>query len=247
MATRAAAICLLLAGAGCAPLAGGPDAAQSLDLRLADATLAAGAPGTALHVTDSMLQRDPRDFAALLRRGRALVALGRCADAAQTFDQAAALRPASLEAVTGRARARAGEGDPAAAEQDWRRALALAPADARVQTGLAVALDLQERHAQAQALYRLVLARMPDDQAARSDLGLSLVLSGQVSEGLPMLREAAEGDGETALSARARHNFAVGLVLAGDESAARAVLSQDMPPASVAAALTGLRQFAAAL
>ncbi len=251
-AARTAALCLLLAAAACAGPGGVGDAARdtrSLDLRLADATLSAGAASTALHVTDEMLQRDPHDFGALLRRGRALAALGRPGDAAQSFAAAVALQATSREALTGLAAARAAQGNAVDAEHAWRRALALAPGDARVQAGLAIALDLQERHVEAQALYRELLAQAPDDAAVRSDLGLSLALSGHVAEALPLLRQAALGGfggAGSALSARARHNLAVGLVLAGDEPAARDVLAQDLPAASVTAAMAGLRQFAAA-
>ena len=132
------------------------------------------------------------------------------------------------------------------AEHAWRAALARAPGDQRVQVGLAVALDLQDRHAEAEALYRAVLARAPDDPAVRSDLGLSLALSGRAPDGLPLLRQAAAGaaDATIGASVRERHNLAVGLVLAGDESAARSLLSEDLAPAEVDAALAGLHQFA---
>ncbi len=244
-------LALLLAAAGCAMPqssgARGADSLSALDLRLADATLSAGAPQTALHVTEAMLQRHPDDVAALLRNGRALFMLNRPADAARSYARAAALDPSSLEALTGLARSRVAEGDARDAETAWRLALARAPGDAAVQTGLAISLDLQERHAEAQALYRAVLASRPDDPAARSDLGLSLALTGHAAEALPLLRQAAEGGfGAAAEDAlRARHNLAAGFVLAGDVRAARAVLSEDLPPAEIAPALAGLRQFAA--
>ncbi|MEO8715983.1 MAG: tetratricopeptide repeat protein, partial [Acetobacteraceae bacterium] len=253
-APRAAAIGLLLGAAACSRMAP-PDPARealrdspALDLRLADATLSAGAPDTALHVVNGMLARDPDDVPALLRRGRALMALNQPADAARSFARVAALRPDSREALTGLARARLAEGDAKNAESAWRQALALAPGEARLRTGLAISLDLQERHAEAQALYRSVLAQTPDDPAIRSDLGLSLALSGHPAEGVGLLREAARGGfgADSAASSRARHNLAAGFVLAGDEAAARAELSQDLPPAEVTAALAGLRQFAAA-
>ncbi len=210
--------------------------------------LSAGAADTALHVVDGLLQRDPDNVPALLRRGRALMILGRPADAARSFARVAALQPGSLDALTGLARARAANGEAAEAEKAWRQALARAPGDARLRTGLAISLDLQERHAEAQALYRTVLAEAPDDQAVRSDLGLSLALSGRAAEGVPLLRQAAQGGFVTdnAASARARHNLAVGLMMAGDPSEARGVLSQDLPAGEVTAALDGLRQFAAA-
>jgi Flp pilus assembly protein TadD len=252
IAARAATLSLLLGVAACAaspPTDVAADKTGALDLRLADATLSAGAANTALHVADGILRRNPDDVPALLRRGRALMMLDRPEDAAQSFARAAALQPRSLEALAGLARARDAAGDSKDAEQAWRRALALAPRDVRVRTGLAISLDLQERHADAQALYRSVLAQNPDDAAVRSDLGLSLTLSGHVAEGLPMLRQAAQGgfDGETAgAGARARHNLAVGLALAGDQAGARAVLSRDLPPDEIEAALAGIRQLAAA-
>lgn len=253
-AVRATTLGLLLGATACSrmpptdPVQAAIRDTPALDLRLADATLSAGAADTALHVVDTMLERDPDNVAALLRRGQALMLLGRPADAARSFARVAALQPNSLEALTGLARARAANGDAKDAEGAWRLALARAPGDAKSKTGLAISLDLQERHAEAQALYRAVLASAPDDPAVRSDLGLSLALSGNTAEAIPLLRQAAEGGfgANTAASTRARHNLAAGFVMAGDEAAARSVLSEDLPAADVAPALAGLRQFAAA-
>lgn len=247
---RSTVVCLALAVSACS-VTGRSDLArdpEALDLRLADATLSAGSPATALRILDDDLKRHPHDAPALLRRGRAEAALGRPADAAQSFASALAVTPRSLEALTGLARARAAGGDAVGSEAAWRQAAALSSNDAQVETGLAIALDLQERHTEAQALYRTVLARLPDDAIARSDLGFSLALSGRAAEGLPLLRQAAEGGigGNPAVTARARHNFAVGLMMAGDEGQARRVLSQDLPPSDVDSAVAGLRQFAAA-
>lgn len=251
-AMRAAALCLLLGTSACAGLhAGGPEAdaasaTQSLDLRLADATLSAGAAGTALHVLNEALQRDPHNVPVLLRKGRALMALGKPGDAARTFALVVTLQPGSLDAMIGLARARAANDENA--ESTWRLALAKAPHDARVQVGLAISLDLQEHHTEAQALYRAVLARTPDDPAVRSDLGLSLAMSGHATEGVVLLRQAAQGGfgSNSAELGRARNNLAAGLVMAGDEPAAHDVLSQELPPDKVTAALAGLRQFAMA-
>lgn len=249
---RATALCLLLAAAACGGTTStgpGPAVAvdpQALDLRLADATLSAGAAETALHVLNEMLQRDPNNVPALLRQGNAWMILGQPADAARSFSQAVALRPGSLEGLTGLARARAANGENA--ESAWRQALERAPDDARLQTGLAISLDLQEQHAQAQVLYRAVLARTPDHPAVRANLGLSLAMSGQTTEGVALLRQAAQGGfaSNSAKLERARNNLAAALMMAGDEPGARDVLSQTLPPAEIAAALTGLRQFAVA-
>ncbi|MDQ2801508.1 MAG: hypothetical protein M3Y41_02030, partial [Pseudomonadota bacterium] len=201
---------------------------------------------TALHVLDGLLQREPSNVPALLRQGRALMLLQRPADAARSFGRAAALQPGSLEALTGLARARTANGENA--ESAWRRALAQAPGSVPLQTGLAISLDLQERHAEAQVLYRAVLARTPDDPAVRSDLGLSLAMSGHAAEGVALLRQAVVGGfgNNSAEAGRARNNLAAGLVMAGDDAAARNILSQNLPPADVKAALAGLRQFTSA-
>ena len=243
---RLATLACLLIAAGCAgPTLDVSSNSRALDLRLTDDTLSAGAPKTALGVADRMLRRDPHDVDALLRRGQALMLLSRPADAAQSLAQAAALKPRSLVILGLLAQARAAQGDAADAERAWRSALALAPGDDRLQTGLAIALDMQERHDQAQVLYRAVLARTPDDAAVRSDLGLSLALSGRASEGVELLRQAAQGDEGAPQEIRARHNLAAGLVLAGQDQEAAGVLRQDMPPADVTAAMAGLRQLAA--
>ena len=246
--------CLLGACAAEAPAihpTGLADTPHPFGPRLADAMLSAGANDAALHVTDAMLERDSRDPAALLRRGRALLALGRAADAAPAFAAAAAVDPSSTEALLGLARARTEAGEPEQAESAWRAALDRAQSDpalrARTQTGLAIALDLQSRHDEAQALYRAVLAAQPDNAAARADLGLSLALGGHASDALPLLRQAStQGPPGSAQSLRVRHNLAVGLALAGDDAGARGLLAQDLDPQQTAAALAGLYQIASA-
>ncbi len=190
-----------------------------------------------------MLQRDPDNVPALLRQGRALMMLERPADAARSFSRAVVLQPGSLAALTGLARARTANGENA--ESVWRDALARAPEDDRLRVGLAISLDLQEKHAEAQVLYRQALSRSPDNPAIRSDLGLSLAMSNQTAEGIALLRQAAQGGfgDDAAKLRRAQNNLVAGLVMAGDDAAARRILGQRLPPAEVTAAMTGLRQF----
>ena len=62
--------------AGCAI---GPDGSASrgqYSVKVADAALASGAPDMALRVSDIILERDPKNIAALVSRGDALYALG---------------------------------------------------------------------------------------------------------------------------------------------------------------------------
>ena len=198
---------------------------HAVGLRLADATLRAGAPDSTLSVADNLLKRDPRDADALTWRGRALLALHRPGEAAQSFAAALAVAPDTPDASRGLARARSDIGDAAGAETAWRDALAHHPSDTGAQAGLAVSLDLQDRHTEAQGVYRTLLAAHPDDAAVRSDLGLSLALSGQGAAALPLLTQAAAGQPGPAGS-RMRHNLAVGLALAGDWAAARALLTE---------------------
>lgn len=241
--------CMLatLGTTGCGTLStfGLADAPEPAGLRLADATLSAGAPEAALRVTDGLLKHDPGSVEALERRGRALLALGRPADAAKTFAKAELAAPRRMDVLIDLAEARAAAGDAQSAELAWRYALKRQPLNVEASAGLAVSLDLQGRHDAAQALYRSILARAPDSSALRSDLGLSLALSGHSSDAIPWLRQGAEGDTGNG-GARARHNLAVGLALAGDEAGAREVLGQDLNNGEINAALAGLHQFAQA-
>jgi Flp pilus assembly protein TadD len=243
----AAAACILasLACSGCdtvSQLGWGPrDDSEPVGLRLADDTLSAGAPDAALHVADGLLEKNPHNVDVLVRRGRALQALGRPAEAAQVFAEAQKLRPERVDVLIGLAEARAASGDAANAETLWRSLLKRAPSNIEAAAGLAVSLDLQGKHDAAQAVYRSALAQAPDTPALRSDLGLSLALSGHTTEALPFLQQGAEGE-TGAEAARARHDVAVGMALAGDEAGARTVLEQDLNQGEIMAALAGLHQ-----
>src|SRR5271165_5524892 len=103
-AMRTTLVGLLLGVASCAnsgQTGAAAGDAGAMDLRLADATLAAGAPETALRVLDRRLQQSPHDEKALVRQGRALMAVGRPLDAAQSFATALATHPGSQEAQIG--------------------------------------------------------------------------------------------------------------------------------------------------
>lgn len=212
--------------------------------RVADAMLQAGDAVAALQVADGMLAADPHDTDARLRRGRALLALGRASEAAEDLGQAAQQRPRDVSIQAALAAARAAEGEPLLAEAAWRAVLAGPAPDAQAERqariGLGISLDLQERHAEAQALYRDVLRDRPDDVAASANLGLSLALAGHPKEGLAYLQRP----GFSSYGVRLRHDLAVALVLAGEDAQARAVLAQDMGEAAVASAIAGVRALA---
>jgi Flp pilus assembly protein TadD len=209
-------------------------------LHLAETALATGAPEIALRVTDELLARDPRDVAALDRRGDALVALGRPREAEVAFGTARGLRPDDAGAGIGLGRLRMAQ-DPAAAEQMFAAVAVANPHDGAALCDLGVARDLQGHHAQAQDAYRQALAAEPTSAAVQVNLGLSLALSGRSAEAVKLLRPLAA---EPAATPRVRQDLALALALDGSREEATTLLAQDMPPDQARDAVSGFQALA---
>ncbi len=232
-------ILLLLSLAACAgtgtgaPSASGP---PKVTLGIADAALAGGAPEMALHVTDDVISRKPRDAAALSKRGDALYELRRYEAAAASYRAALAIDSGSEMAQLGLARTEL-EADPAAAEAALVRLTAAHPRNAAALNDLGVARDLLGRHADAQKTYRMALAAAPEMSAAQVNLGLSLALSGQARQAIELLRPLAL-DGNA--PARVRHDLAAAYALDGRPEQAAALIRPDLAADQVPLAVASL-------
>jgi Flp pilus assembly protein TadD len=202
-------------------------------LHLADTALSRGAPAMALHISDDLLVKNPRNAEALARRGDALTALGRAGEAAVSYNMAIDIEPNNAQALLGLGRLRLAQ-DPAAAEALFARIITVDPNNAAALSDLGVARDVQGHHAAAQDAYRLALGAAPAFTAAQVNLGLSLALSGNADEAVRQLRPLAAAPDSAPL---VRQDLALALTLNGRKDEASAMLGRDMRPDQVRDAL----------
>ena len=213
-------------------------------LRIASAAMAGGLPQAALNATRNVLDRDPGNVEALIQQADALTALGRPDAAAEAYRRILTKDASPNRAQLRLARVGAGRVDLAMgraseAEAIYAALVAAAPDDPVGHNGLAIAFDQQGRHDEAQVAYRKAL-NLSDTSATRSNLGLSLVMSGDTSGALELLRPLA---GDSASNPRIRHNLAFALELAGDREGAQRALALDMPRDQAMAELVGFGAF----
>jgi len=224
----------------------GPNAASTAvgpsTLNVADAAIAGGDPTMALSVSQSVLQSDPNNVDALIHEGDAYYALQRCPDSTAAYTLALKFAPNSSAAETGLGRCDI-KTDPKAAEAVLLRAVQDDPGNAAAWNDLGIARDLQGNFAGAVNPYQQALLAEPGLMAAEVNLGLSLALSGNGAAALQYLGPLATGPEATP---KIRQNYAAALVASGRVADARQVLSIDLPPDQVNAALSGFTAVIAA-
>jgi Flp pilus assembly protein TadD len=206
-----------------------PLSSEPPSLHVAEAALAGGAAPIALAMLDGIVERDPGNVEALVRRGDAHAAMGDRGRAADSYRQALAVDPDDAEARLASARL-ALAADPAEAERLLRGLLSSKPrqaagraTQAAALNDLGIALDRLGRHAEAQESYRAAIAADTGMTAAMANLGLSLALSGRPDEAVTMLGPLAA---QPAAGLRVRHDFAVALMLTGRRAEARDVVGE---------------------
>lgn len=204
-------------------------------LHLADSALLNGAPTIALQVSDELLSSEPRNVAALVRRGDALAALDRRTEAGASYAKALEVEPRNGRAILGLGRVRLTE-DPAAAEGLFVQATNLDPRDAVALCDLGVARDMQGHHDAAQQAYRSALAAAPSSVAAQVNLGLSMALSGNAAEAVHLLQPLAAAPDA---APRVRQDLAVALMLSGRRDEASSIMGNELPPDQARRALDG--------
>ena len=166
------------------------DTGLMVTTRVADAALAAGNPEMALNVAEVILEKDPRDSAALTAKGDALYAMRDMAGAAQAYRAALAVDPAASAAGLGLGRALI-RSDPSGAEAAFLGVTTRDPGNQAAWNDIGIARDLLGRHDEAQVAYRRALAVAPEGQDVAGNLGLSLALSGHADEAVTLLRPLA--------------------------------------------------------
>ena len=202
-------------------------------LNVAIAALAGGSPDLALNVSTSVLSEDPANLPALIIKGDALSALSRPEEASASYAQALAADPASISAQIGLGRLRL-RTDPAQAQQLFLAVLEREPRNSVALNNLGISYDLQGDHGSAQAAYRKALGADPTRHATEVNLALSMALSGQAREAVPMLKRLTAG---TSATRRERHDLAAAMAIVGDQDGASQILSADLPPDQVKAAM----------
>jgi Flp pilus assembly protein TadD len=234
----AAPVLILLFGtvSGCtqpnipAPTPIGPET-----LNVADAAIAGGDPDMALSVSQSVLKDDPNNVDALIHEGDAYYALGRCPAAMAAYQAALQRDGKSAAAETGLGRCLL-KTDPAGAEAALLLAVNDDPGNAAAYNDLGIARDLQGNFAGAVEPYQRSLTLAPGNSATEVNLGLSLALSGNGQAALQYLGPLANGQGATA---KIREDYAAALVASGRDADARQILSIDLTPDQVNAAMDG--------
>jgi Flp pilus assembly protein TadD len=208
---------------------------QPAELNVADAAIAGGDPAMALSVSQSVLKDHPDNVDALVHEGDAYYALGRCPASQAAYQLALTQNPKSTAAETGLGRCLL-KTDPVAAEAALEQAVRDDPGNADALNDLGIARDLQGNFAGAVDPYRRALLANPGDVAAEVNLGLSLALSGNGQAALQYLGPLATGP---SANAKTREDYAAALVAIGRVAEAKQVLSVDLPPDQVSAAIDG--------
>ena len=230
-------LCLLsmLSLAGCDPSRNpAPQAVGPGTLNVADAAIAGGDAGLALSITQSVLAADPGNADALVHEGDAYYALGRCPAATAAYQLALkAGEGGAAEAGLGRCLLKTDAPDAVLA---FRQAVRDDPGNAAAYNDLGIAYDLEDQFTAAADAYRHALIANPEMTAAEVNLGLSLALAGNGPAALQFLGPLASGQNATP---KIREDYAAALIADDQEDEARTVLSIDLPPGKVDAALAG--------
>lgn len=209
---------------GDAPAGGGAtQLSLQARLRLAEATDAQqGGTAATYAVLSEAAAAAPNDIPLQER-------LAALAEANERWDEAAAaLRRVVARAPTqdrlmrlGRLELRLGQ---SAAVETWRRAAAAGARTVEVLNGLGMAHDLTGDHVAAQAVYREALSLDPGNWTVAANLGMSLMLSRQPAAAVDAL---ARAENDPSAPARARHNLAIALAMAGQEARMLRLLRSD--------------------
>jgi len=234
--TFCAAVALAVALSACAgPSEPGRTAARLADktshastadalARIAQKSLDAGDPVSAVSMLKRAHEIDPDSAAILAELGRTLGSLDARTEAVDAYRKAAALAPKDAAIRRGYAGALLALNQPELAEQEYRAAISVRE-DAASLCGLGVTLDLQGRHGEAEAAFRKAYQIDPESPATRANLALSLALWGKSDEAIGLLAPmAAAPDAK----ARQRQNLALVFGLAGEPDQAAAIARIDL-------------------
>lgn len=236
---RFVVICVVLILAGCSSQDPMQLSNRPPSLDVARAALSGGSAVVALNVTMGILATRPRDVAALLIQGEALVSLGREVEAETSFVKALEIEPGSINAKMHLARLRIHTA-PAQAQAMFLSVLHDEPRNKGAMNNLGIVYDIQGNHVAAQATYRRALEIDPTMQATEVNLALSMALSGQAAAAVTILRPLANSPGAVSLI---RQDLALALTLSGGSLEAARILEETMTPDQVQQALQAYGAF----
>jgi tetratricopeptide (TPR) repeat protein len=180
-------------------------------------------PAAALARAVRTLAQSPRDFAALIKAGRATLDLGDTQAAIGFFGRAEEVRPSDPAPKIGMGAATVADGDAVGALRWFAQAEQSGATRAAIGADRGLAQDLLGNQAAAQVDYRAALAG-PDADDARRRLALSLGISGNRNEAFATLQPLLMRRDPAAQRIRA---FILALV--GDERGASSAIDQAMP------------------
>lgn len=170
-----------------------------------------------LYVAAGMCQRayenDRNSSEALHKLGAIYMDMGNLEGALQAYATALSIRPEDNEARYGLAKVYMEAGQFDLATIQLKNAIARDPQDSRFYNAMGVIKDQLGEHKAAQTFYRQGLDVDPSNVALQNNMGLSLSLSGQDTESLAMLNEAASSS-EAGSSSEAVHITAANLARA---------------------------------
>jgi Flp pilus assembly protein TadD len=240
IAGLACAVALAFAAAGCTttvrqvtdtrPVLRNSAPSTMSELRIADTALESNNFDLATSLYEKALQADPKSVPALTGLGNALYAVGDYTRAGVYYQRASQADARATAPLIGIARVAIHQRRFDDAIAAYHRVLAITPNDPLACAGLGAALDLAGDHAHAQALLREALIANPGDPMLSVNLGLSLTLSGDPRQGANVLLDVTRFP---AAPPQARQDLALAYGLLGNEDAAAAILSRDLPKASV--------------
>jgi Flp pilus assembly protein TadD len=200
------------------------------ELRIADTALESNNIELATSLYEKALKANPNSAPALNGLGNTLYQVGDYTRAAVYYQRASQADPQALEPMIGTARTAIHQRRFNDAISTYRKVLAAKPNDPLASAGLGAALDLSGDHAQAQSVLREALQANPGDPMLQVNLGLSLTLSGDPRQGANVLLDVTRFP---AAPPQARQNLALAYGLLGNDDAAGAILSADMPKSVV--------------
>jgi Flp pilus assembly protein TadD len=173
---------------------------------------------------------DPTNPAPLMELASVLQDLGMAASAAEAYRAALLLNPQQVDALYGLGKLYIDRQHYDLAMEPLETAVLFETEDPRIYNALGVIMDQQDNHASAQSYYRQGLAYSPRNVSLRNNLGLSLVLNGQDSEGLAMLREVAA---EPEAGATAGRNLEMATQIAAQARGGTPIASNPQPAKAV--------------
>lgn len=239
---RTIAILLVVLLAACA----GPKRQDLADrppgLAVAQAALTGGAPAVALQICTDTAQREPKNLAAQLCQGDALIALGRTADAEASFERAQKMAPDDAGVLMGLGRLRLAT-DPLVAEALFVHVLKIEPNNPLAWNDIGIARDLQGRHQEAQEAYGRALGIDASMRAAEVNLALSMAMSGRADEAVRRLRRIAN---DPSASPRLRQDLAAALAMADQPEEAAKLLRGDLSAEQIDQAIAAYHALSAA-